>query len=128
MPKNSIRFLQPQHIYMYVQYERSMMSKTRVMIMFPAVVDSDVDFRELTILVKGDAEGAVKKFQPEEPSSQFVVPTGTEVTVSLVDVDRSGNRSLPRVQEILALVPDVTPPHLPGELGVTMTEIPDDEE
>lgn len=127
MPNKSISFLQPQHIYMYAQYERSMMSKTRVMILFPPTVDKDVAYRELTILVKGEADGAVKKFKPEEPSSQFIVPTGTEVTVSLVDVDTSGNRSLPRVQEILALVPDVTPPQLPGELSVSMTEIPDEE-
>lgn len=103
------------------------MSKTRVMIMFPPIVDNDVDFRELTILVKGETEGAVKKFGPEEPSSQFMVPTGTEVTVTLVDVDKSGNRSLPRQQNIVALVPDITPPHMPGELLVTLVEVPDEE-
>ena len=91
--------------------------------MFPPIVDNDVDYRELSILVKGEAEGAVKKFKPEEPSSQFVVPTGTEVTVSLVDVDKSGNRSLPRIQSIIALVPDTIPPQTPGELLVTMTEV-----
>ena len=57
-----------------------------------------------------------------EPSAETTAvlrgPEGTQVTVSLVDVDDSGNRSEPSVA-VFDLV-DVIPPPQPGELSLNI--------
>ena len=99
-------------MYMFVSPERTSMSRTVVLIMFPPVVDVDgkgIESRELTVLVKGESVPIVKKFTPLDPSTQITVPTGTVLDISLVDIDASKNRSLPVNRQSL---PWFLTPHL----------------
>lgn len=49
----------------------------------------------------------------------FEVPQDSEVKISVVNVDDSGNESDPRVQTFVIV--DTIPPAAPGELGVRVT-------
>ena len=84
----------------------------------PAPAISDLDSREVTI--KLDAASTVKTLAPTDTSFQFDTDRGVNVTLSLVDIDTSGNRSQPAVLTFVAT--DTIPPPVPGQMSVGNVE------
>jgi hypothetical protein len=83
-----------------------------------APVDSDVVERRLTVDVV-DGEPVTTTFSGDTTDlGEIKVERDAEVTLSLVDVDGSGNASEPATFEFVAL--DTIPPATPGEFGVTL--------
>lgn len=81
-------------------------------------VDSDVVTRRLTVTVNGEVVSSSD--HPGEATSfgEIAVSQDSNVVVSLVDVDDSGNESVPSAFEFTAK--DTIPPSQPGSLGVTL--------
>jgi hypothetical protein len=81
-------------------------------------VDSDVVERRFTVDVE-DGESTTTTYEPTTVDfGEIKVPRDAEVTLSLVDVDGSGNVSEPATFAFVAL--DTIPPARPGEFGVTL--------
>ncbi len=78
---------------------------------------SDVVSREVKLTL---ADGTVSEFVNEGngafESAEFTADQDSEVSISVVNVDDAGNKSVPRVQSF-TLVDTIAPP-APGELGV----------
>jgi hypothetical protein len=83
-----------------------------------APVDSDVVERRLTVDVE-DSDPVTTTFGGDATDlGEVKVERDAEVTLSLVDVDGSGNVSEPATFTFLAT--DTIPPATPGEFGVTL--------
>jgi hypothetical protein len=85
----------------------------------PAPGAADVVARELTMQVGGEAPVAVPVVVGQAVVDGLKAPQDSSVTLSLVDVDDAGNRSLPSIFQFVAQ--DTLAPPQPGELGVVMT-------
>jgi len=82
------------------------------------VVDGDVVSRVLTFVVGGE-EPSERSFPGSSVDfGLLTVPQDSTVVLTLVDVDDSGNKSVPAVVEFVAA--DTLPPSQPGGLGVTL--------
>jgi hypothetical protein len=82
------------------------------------VVDVDVVSRVLTVTVGGE-EPSERSFPGSSVDfGLLTVPQDSTVVLTLVDVDDSGNKSVPAVVEFVAA--DTLPPTQPGGLGVTL--------
>jgi hypothetical protein len=79
---------------------------------------NDVVSREMTVVVDGVYRDPVVFPAYEVNLGQVSAPQDSNVVVSLVDVDDSGNRSEPATVSFQAL--DVVPPAVPGGLSVTV--------
>jgi len=101
-------------------------TKLKVQVLLPPVVDSDVVSREFSVAVDGDENPITTKLTPTAPSQSFLIPANTKITVTLVDVDAAGNRSLPKVQSFTPV--DTIAPHQPGDLQFKVLEQVEDED
>lgn len=82
----------------------------------PAVPEgTDVAGQVFTVSVDGTARPEVELDKAATVSSDFEVPQGSTVALSLVYVDDAGNRSAARTQEFVAQ--DTIAPSEPGDFG-----------
>ena len=80
---------------------------------------ADLANREVTISLNGSP--TVRLLAPDDASFQFDTDAGVNVSLVLVDIDTSGNRSDP--SDPLAFVAsDTVPPPQPGGLSVANVE------
>src|SRR4051812_36980270 len=86
----------------------------------PEPTIDDLDHREATIKI-GDTEPTVLSIS--KGSTEFTVDTdrNVSVTISLVDVDTSGNKSAPS-DPLTFTATDTVPPPQPGTLAVASVE------
>ena len=89
--------------------------------------DFDVVRRELEVVI-GDQPAVVLELPaeaiPELANEQFAGAQDARVSLKLCNVDDAGNRSEPRVLEVVLV--DTVAPATPGEFGVRITsELPD---
>lgn len=81
-------------------------------------VDHDVVARRLSITIDG-VQVDVADWPADSTSlGEVTVPQGSNVVLTLVDVDDAGNASEPAVVEFTAV--DTIPPAKPGEFGVSV--------
>lgn len=87
---------------------------------------ADVTTRELTITVSGQDTPIVQKLAGvAKESDQAIFDKDAELSVTLVDIDDSGNRSPASAAFVYKVIDDIAPP-APGQLGVaSKVEIPD---
>jgi hypothetical protein len=79
---------------------------------------SDVAQRELTVTVNGGDPPLVRTYTaPATESDEWVFALNDNLSVSLVDIDTSGNRSQPSAAFTMTVTDTVAPPQ-PGALGV----------
>lgn len=85
-----------------------------------APVDGDVVQREMLVTISGDTNSATTTVWPGHAVDLGSVsaPQDATVTISLVDVDDAGNRSVPYTLSFVAA--DTIPPSAPGAVMVTL--------
>ena len=84
-----------------------------------APVDKDVVARELTVVVDGNVVSTEAFNGDDTDLGEIKVPQDSKVTLTLVDVDDSNNRSQPAIVEFTAT--DTIPPSAPGSFGVSLS-------
>ena len=82
---------------------------------------ADVATRELTTTVNGTAQPAVNALPTDTDSVVGQFAEGDVLSVSLVDIDASGNRSEATVEELT--VSDTVAPPKPGEFGLSAEQV-----
>jgi len=112
---------QPAPLSIHSQMEVRMLRYTIDLPPKPAI--ADLATREVTIVMDGISD--VRALGPDIVN--FVVDTdpGTAVTITLVDIDTSGNRSAPSAP-LNFTATDTVPPPVPGGLAVEKVEQIDD--
>jgi len=85
----------------------------------PAPAISDLGSREVTIDLDGVQSGMSLK--PTDTTFQFDCDRGVNVTLTMVDVDTSGNKSAPG-PALTFLSVDNIPPPVPGGMSVALVE------
>jgi hypothetical protein len=88
-------------------------------VLLPPPAAPDVISRELGISISGQPAEVRSLGTADTLITGLKAPQGTTVSLSLVDVDDAGNRSIPSYKTFEAL--DTIPPPQPGELGITIT-------
>jgi len=84
---------------------------------------ADLASREVTIVLDGTSD--VRTLMPDDASFQVDTDVGVQVSITLVDIDTSGNRSQPSVP-LAFMAQDTVPPPVPGGLAVGKVEQIDD--
>ncbi len=107
----------PGRVSLYSKREVDM-AKFGLKFSLPAPGASDVAERELTMTVNGGDPPTVKTYPGDAlVTEELVFDADDNVSLTLVDIDGSGNRSQPSAGFTLTVTDDVPPPQ-PGELGV----------
>jgi len=81
-------------------------------------VDADVAARELTVAIAGIAGTPVTFAGNATDLGEVKAEQGSEVVLSLVDIDDAGNRS--EAATVTFTATDTIPPARPGEFGVSL--------
>src|SRR5262245_48303923 len=79
----------------------------------------DLANREVTISLNNVP--TIRTLHPDDTSFQFDTDDGVNVSIVLVDIDTSGNRSAPSAP-LAFTAEDTIPPPTPGALGVSNVE------
>lgn len=111
------RLRRPESLYVFLEAINMTMFKLRVL--FPPVKDADVANRAFNYSINGEA-GTLVSLPKDALEYEILAPRDADVVLSLVDVDGSGNQSLPSTRTFKVV--DTIPPQQPGELSVTVTE------
>ncbi|HEY4761276.1 MAG TPA: hypothetical protein VIH42_11905 [Thermoguttaceae bacterium] len=88
-------------------------------VLLPAVQQATIEKRILTITIMGQAP-VIQEVAPDLEYVNFQSPQNGDIILELVDVDREGNRSEPRIIPFKALS-RLAPPQ-PGDMTVEVIE------
>ena len=80
---------------------------------------SDLDHREVTVVL--DSNPDIRKLPPDTAMFKFHCEPGTQVNITLVDIDTSGNRS-ERSEPLAFTATDTVPPPVPGGMSIGSVE------
>jgi hypothetical protein len=83
----------------------------------PAI--ADLATREVTIQL--NANSSIQNLAPDDATFQFDTDVGVNVSLTLVDIDTSGNRSAPS-DPLAFTASDTVPPPVPGQMSVGSVE------
>src|SRR5262245_52350620 len=101
------------------QKEELTMSQFGIKFGLPAPGASDVAQRELTVTVNGGDPPLVRTYPGATlTTDEWVLTSGDEVSVTLVDIDGHSNRSQPSAAYNFEVTDSVAPPAR-GQVGVT---------
>lgn len=99
--------------------ENAMADLIQFKVVLPAKSAPDVSFREVTLIINDGTPDIRNLAADALELNALEGPQDATVSVSLVDVDDKGNRSIPSTASLL-LTDNVAPPQ-PGEIGLEIT-------
>lgn len=104
---------------LYVFYLEQVMTMFKLRVLLPAFSDSDVNVREFSYKIN-DADAVVVNLTKDTVQYEFVAERDAKVSLSLVDIDLSGNRSPASTRDFTVV--DTFAPRQPGEIGIEVIE------